>query len=142
MVLLGVFVDDRYCVEPQDTIASALWVTREICSLLGLELEHSKEQPPAPSIAILGAFVQVGEGLLTASITAKRTEDYCASLKGILHRGNLSPAAAAKIRGKLGFSQSLVFGKYGRAMLHAFTTRQYSTMTYNLRTPLLIYYLC
>ena len=38
----------------------------------------------------------------------------------------LSPDAEAKVRGRLGFAQSLLFGEYGRAMLNDFALRQYS----------------
>ena len=47
-------------------------------------------------------------------------------LRGILARDSLTPAAAAKVRGKLGFALSLMFGKFGRALLHEFTARQYT----------------
>ena len=128
MVWLGVFVDDCYCVEPQSTITTALWVTRELCSLLGLELAPDKEQPPTQALTLLGASIQLGDRCVTASLAEKRKTDYTALLKNILRRNSLSPAAAAKIRGKLGFAQSLMFGKYGRALLHEFSARRYSSM--------------
>ena len=128
LVWLGVFVDDCYCVDPQSTIATALWVTRELCSLLGLVLAPDKEQPPTQALTLLGASIQLGRRHVSASLTEKRKTDYVALLKNILRRNSLSPEAAAKIRGKLGFAQSLMFGKYGRAILHEFSARQYSSM--------------
>ena len=109
LVWIGVFVDDCYCVEPQNTIASALWVTRELCALLGLRLEHSKQHLPEAAVNIIGASIHLGADLVTASIAAKRVEDYVGVLKGIIRRNNLSPVAAAKIRGRLGFAQSTLF---------------------------------
>ena len=129
LMRLGVFVDDCYCVESHETIASALWVTRERCSLLGLELERLKEQGPAASIDILEATLQLGGDLVTDSLTKQRTEDYIGLLKGIIRRKNLSPAVAAKVRGKLGFAQSMLFGKYGRPSLYDFAARRYSSLS-------------
>ena len=44
----------------------------------------------------------------------------------MLARRTLSPALAAKIRGKLSFSQSQVYGKCGKAWLCALGRRQYA----------------
>ena len=48
-------------------------------------------------------------------------------LKNVLSTRRLSPASAAKLRGRLGFAQALLFGKFGRAKPHDFTLRQYSS---------------
>ena len=125
-VWLGIFVDDCYCVEPQGTITSSLWVVRELCAILGLELAHAKEKAPCTTIDILGAAIKLTHEDVTAQLTDQRRSDYLTLLRNVLRKNNLSPAAAAKIRGKLGFAQSMLFGKYGRAMLHEFTMRQYS----------------
>ena len=47
-------------------------------------------------------------------------------IKQILSYGQLNPGQAAKLRGRLGFSQSLLFGKMGRALLQPLAQRQYS----------------
>ena len=125
-VWLGIYVGDCFCLEPEDTIDSAINCTRAVCALLGLQLETAKEQGPADSVLLLGAAIQVGQSPITASLPEKKRNDYMAVLRGILAGNSLTPAAAAKVRGKLGFAQPLMFGKFGRAPLHEFLSRQYS----------------
>ena len=47
-------------------------------------------------------------------------------MQEILRVGRVSPAQAAKMRGRLGFTQTLMFGKFGRVQLQPFSNRQYS----------------
>ena len=126
-VWLGIYVGDCFCVEPEHTIASASNCIKAVCALLGLQLEPSKEQTPSDRITLLGAAIQINQTSITASLPEKKQRDYIAVLRGILARNSLTPAAAARVRGKLGFAQSLMFGKYGRALLHEFSARQYTS---------------
>ena len=52
-------------------------------------------------------------------------QEICADLAKALQRRTLTPAEAGKLRGRLGFAQSFMFGKFGRALLAPFTCRQY-----------------
>ena len=47
-------------------------------------------------------------------------------LRQIEDKETLTPARAAKIWGKLGYAQPLIFGRVGRSILAPFTQRQYS----------------
>ena len=94
---IGVFVDDCFRAESQSTIASSLWVVRELCSLLGLELAHPKEQPPCDVIDLLGATVRFGRNEVTAELTKLKRNEYVAFLKNVIRKNNLRPAMAAKI---------------------------------------------
>ena len=136
-VWLGIYVDDCFCVEPEHTIESASNCIKAVCALLGLQLEPSKEQLPSDCIALLGATIQITRTSITASLPEKKRRDYVAMLRGALARNSLSPAAAARLRGKLGFAQSLMFGKFGRALLHEFSARQY-TKAFGPRFPLTV----
>ena len=51
--------------------------------------------------------------------TTERTKTYFGKM-------NVNACPSRKIRGKLGHSQSLRFGRYGRALMAEFPTRQYS----------------
>ena len=93
-----------------------------------MKLEPSKEKPHATSAELLGASVDIGNRHVSAALAAERKTDYVALLRVVLARGALTPAAAPKIRGKLGFAQSLVFGKSGRVMMKDFATLQYSSL--------------
>ena len=55
-----------------------------------------------------------------ASPATKKREASVADLAGIFQVRKLTPSAAEKMRGKLGFAQSCMFGKFGRAMIDPF----------------------
>ena len=98
---LGNFVGDCYCVGPRYTVASSLWVLRELCTLLGIELSHSKEQSPTSTMGILGETIRVGREEVTSELTPQRCSDYLTLRRNVIRKNNLPPAADAKIRGKL-----------------------------------------
>ena len=126
-IWMGIYVDDCSCAEPVDAVQSALHSVLAACILFGLKLEPSKVQPPATSVELLGASIDVGGRQVSAASTSKHKSDYVALLRGVLDLGALTPVAAADIRGKLGFAQSLLFGAFGRAKMQDITTRQYSS---------------
>ena len=125
-VWMGVFVDDCYAIDPDNTAASAFCVMRELCALIGMSLSPDKEQPPCVNISLLGAPIRIGRTEVTSQLTKRKLDDYIAHLKNVIRRDQLSPAASAKVRRKLGFAQSLTFGKFGPALLHESSARQYS----------------
>ena len=63
--------------------------------------------------------------------------DYVAALGIDRARKSLTPAAAAKVRGELGFAQPLMFGKFGRSLLREFSARQYAK-AFGPRFPLTV----
>ena len=63
--------------------------------------------------------------------------DYVAALGIDRARKSLTPAAAAKVRGELGFAQPLMFGKFGRALFREFPASQY-TKAFGARFPLTV----
>ena len=117
-VRLGNYMGDCFCAEPADTIDTASNCIRVLCALLGLQLEPPNEQAPSDTVMPLGASLQIGKRSIAASSPGKKRMGYVAVLRGILARNSLTPAAAAKVRGKLGFAQPLMFGKFGRSLLH------------------------
>ena len=62
----------------------------------------------------------------SARLPGRIRNDIINELRQILTNGAISPAQAAEIRGRLGYSQSLLFSLVGRALLHPLSTRQYS----------------
>ena len=73
----------------------------------------------------MGASIQIRDGAIAETPLEKKRRGYTALICGVLSRKSRHPASAARVRGKLGFAQSLVFGKLGRAMLHELSLRQY-----------------
>ena len=94
--------------------------------MIGLDLEPAVEQKPSDSVTLLGASARIEGSPIVASLPEKKRRGNVALLRGVLGRKSLSPAEAVKVRGKLGFAQYLVFGKFGRALLREFPARQYS----------------
>ena len=125
-VAVCVYVGDVFAVEPLDTVESAHEAFTTLCELLGFALSEGKSQKPTTSIHLLGALVTFNSDHLTACLPPRRKDDLSNDIRQILSYNQLNPSQAAKLRGRLGFSQSLLFGKVGRALLQPITQRQYS----------------
>ena len=125
-VVVAVYVDDVFIIEPEETISSASECFKGACKILGFQLEISKEQAPTKTPSLLGADLSIMSKWITARLPERKRKDLINELNQTLQNGTLTPAQAAKLRGKLGFSQSLMFGRLGRAILAPLSTRQYS----------------
>ena len=125
-VFLAVYIDDCFTVEPAETAHSSLAVVRALNRALGLALAPEKCVYPAETLTLLGDNLTLAEAFVEATLPKRKAKDLMRSLRTTLQRGTLSPAAAAKLRGRLGWAQSLLFGRFGRAMLAPFTNRQYA----------------
>ena len=55
----------------------------------------------------------------------RERDDLIHAIRALLARGGPTPEESANFRGRLGYEQSLVFGRLGRAFLHPLTDRQY-----------------
>ena len=141
-IWIGVYVDDVFCLEPDSTIVSAQLAIKDLCRILGLQLAPDKEIAPTISAMLLGAEVRLSRGFIHATLPPQKVSAILDEILDILKRNTLTPAHASKLRGKLGFAQSLLFGRFGRAMLKPLAERQYSTtrkrapLTTNLRAAL------
>ena len=63
-----------------------------------------------------------------ADVSNVRANELISSLRESLTSYRLSSSAAAKLRGRLGFAQSLLFSRLARATLHPYARRQYSSL--------------
>ena len=123
---MAVFVGDCFLVELAESCASAFGCINEIFLLCGFKLDKGKEHHPSAHILLLGAQISIDRAGLTASVPEDRRNALIAELEKVLKAGTLTPGLAAKIRGKLGFAQSLMYGRYGRVQLQPLTSRQFS----------------
>ena len=130
-VFLAKYVDDCFTTEPAGACHSAFETVKSVCGLLGFPLEDKKEWAPAATINLLGASISFGHEFIEASLPPGRKHALVVDLKAVLSDGKLTPGAAAKLRGRLGYGQSLMFGRMGRAHLAPFTDRQYEKRTWN-----------
>ena len=123
-IYLPVFADDCFCVELADADASAYTCADTVIRMRGFELDKSKT--PSVEIDSLGASLSFRRGSICASLPVSKRDDIIEALGEILRPVYLSPGQAAKIRGRLGFAQSLMFCRFGRVWSQPFTNRQYS----------------
>jgi hypothetical protein len=79
------------------------------------------------------AYLQLGYVLVR--IKEKRRRKLRAELRKVLEDGKMTPAHAARLRGKLYFSTCSSFFGVGRAALQAFTARQYNKHGTSRLTP-------
>jgi len=117
------FYDDKYGFEPVNTLASAQLVAEEVHFMLGARYDAEKLQFSAAPV-ILGVTYDLEEFVLL--IKQDRKEELTDQIQSILDCGVLEPGEAGKLRGKLMFGASQLWGKVGRAFLRVISERQYS----------------
>ena len=125
-LVIGIYVDDVFIIETAGAIHSAYHSFKAVCAILGFQLGTSKQQDPSKTPTLLGAEIAITRKRITARSPERKRKDLANELKQCLPDGHLTPAQAAKLRGRLGFGQSLIFGRLGRALMSAFAQRQYS----------------
>ena len=126
-ITLFVYVDDCFAAEPVSKILSAFKSTRELFALFGPDIEEDKGKKPTTNLTLLGAQIRFPPGWIMETFPMNTRPKYASELRAILARNTLGPAEAAKMRGKLGYAQTLLFGRDGRSPLHPFSDRQYET---------------
>eukprot|EP00435_Cladocopium_sp_Y103_P029098 s1930_g7.t1 len=116
------FYDDKYGFEPAQLAPSAKWIAESVHHWLGAKFDRKKLQlSSAPTI--LGVTYNLAKFQL--EIKPERKEELTAEIDGILSAGLLDPGSAGKLKGKLMFGASQLWGKVGRAFLRVISERQY-----------------
>ena len=72
-------------------------------------------------------------GRIPAKLPISKREDVAKSPGGVAKSGNLRPRVAAKMRGRMGFAQKLMFGKSRTPQLRPIANLQYSGAASGLR---------
>ena len=121
----GCFVDDLYCVIPRAIANEVASMIKEFLSILGFKMDPGKNQGPANIIELLGAWFKIDHETATVKATEKRKKKLVEEISQILTEKKLTPAKAARIRGKLGFFTTLCFGRVGRGAAKPIAERQY-----------------
>ena len=98
------------------------------CELLGFSLTPSKAQGPAKSLRLLGADIARHPGRASDRLPERLRGDLISDFHQVRSYDQINPAQAAKLRGRLGFAQSLLFGRVGRALLQPFADRQHARL--------------
>ena len=69
-------------------------------------------------------------------VAEDRAKHLAKMLEDILHKDALSPGLAGKLWGRLAFSTTQMFGKFGRAKLRPFSRRQHEVRQHRLNPQL------
>ena len=117
------FYDDKYGFESELTCPSAFECAKAVHWWLGARF-HPKKLQICKDPTILGVTYDLNEMVLR--IKKSRKEELIEEIESILRSGVLSPGQAGKLRGKLMFGASQLWGKIGRAFLRSLSERQYS----------------
>ena len=115
--VVKIFADDCFVAEPDATVGPAFSVLLGVCDLLGLVLEHSKTKAPTDRMLLLGADIRISISDVTVTIPDRKRADIATELQMILRKNTLTPADAAKMRGRLGYAQFLVKNSSGGLFL-------------------------
>ena len=120
------FYDDKYGFEPACTIESAHLVAQSVHWWLGAHYDQKKLQL-SRSPTILGVTYDLEKMVLL--IKDSRKAELLEEIDRILDVNSLDPGTAGKLKGKLMFGASQLWGKLGRAFLRAISERQYARST-------------
>ena len=125
-IAIAVYVAHIHCSEPVVTATAAILTVKAVCALLGFILGPKKEASPNSEMPLLGSHVRVTSEYAECVLPDRKRSGILLDLENVLRANRLTPAQAAKLRGRLGFAQSLFFGRVGRALLGPIGDRQYS----------------
>ena len=132
----GAFVDAVYCAEPTSVAASGFWDFKRLAGLLGFPTPDKKDRPPSTNLVLLGALISIDKESFCASARPGGISKICGHIAQALQKNCLTPAAASKIRGRLGFYASLLSGKLGRGTMWPLIARKYRQRGHKLTTEL------
>ena len=117
------FYDDKYGFESINTIESAHLVAQSVHWWLGAHYDQKKLQlSRCPTI--LGVTYDLESMVLV--IKPSRKTELLEEIDRVLKTNLLDPGSAGKLKGKLMFGASQLWGKLGRAFLRSLSERQYA----------------
>eukprot|EP00435_Cladocopium_sp_Y103_P055182 s631_g18.t1 len=117
------FYDDKYGFEPEATCSSAFDVAQKVHWWLGARFDPKKLQMCSDP-TILGVTYDLKT--MHLKIKPARKEELLEEIDAILESQVFPPGQAGKLRGKLMFGASQLWGKIGRAFLRSLSERQYT----------------
>ena len=106
-IYMPIYVDDCFLVEPAETVHSAFECANALNSMCGFEM--GKFTHPAESVVLLGDEILIRPNFASASLPGDKRDALIEDITVIIKSGHLAPGHAAKLRGLLGFAQSLLF---------------------------------
>ena len=117
------FYDDKYGFETIETVASAHQVAQSVHWWLGAAFDQKKLQLTRQPV-VLGVTYNLVEMVL--EIKEDRKKELIEEMEAFIKNDLLDPGSAGKLKGKLMFGASQLWGKVGRAFLRVISERQYA----------------
>ena len=139
------YYDDRWVIEPMETIESAAHTTLDVFQMLGIRVQEEKIQGPPVKFMearkiipkdptavstdpyqnpeLLGVTFDLRN--LKVKIQESRKTKLIAEMEGIISKKTLTAGHASKIKGKLQFATCSLFGRVGRSFMTPLSERQY-----------------
>ena len=117
------FYDDKYGFEIAETVSSAHEIAQLVHWWLGAQFDAKKLQLSRDP-TILGVTYNLEK--LVLEIKESRKQELVEEIESRLDHGLLDPGSAGKLKGKLMFGASQLWGKVGRAFLRPISERQYA----------------
>ena len=122
------FVDDLLSVERLATMFSGYQSWRTFAAICGWDIPDEKSPEPQQFLRTLGAmtdFRRFPIDPIVLSSTEERIKSTLNDLDSVLVTRRLTPAFARKLYGRMQWASATCFGRFGRAMLRAFSRRQH-----------------
>jgi hypothetical protein len=141
LVACDQFYDDVLVVDPTVGLSSAQTSLGFLFRRLGYPFAARKHERLRCANAFLGVVSDLSaapSGTVLLRVKEKRRRKLIQELKDVADKSKLSPAHAARIRGKLYFTTSSAFAGIGRPALQAFTARQYCKSSQSALTGQLV----
>ena len=121
--------NECFAMYPKQTAHNATNAINEFAQLPGIELSPTKTYSPFYTAPLLGDGNTLSHGRRLAEIAPRRAHGVTVPLYEIPKPYKLSPAVAAKLRGRLGCARSLLLSRFAGASMHPFTRKQYKRST-------------
>ena len=135
-IILFCYVDDGFAVEPAECVDSAYSCILFLTRILGFNLAPDKLVPPTSDLDLLGANIRIEKNRTVIAYPEEKRKKTRTLIRHHLKTARMSSADAATIRGKLGFTQQLCQGRFGKIMIRELAKKQYSSIPSNkLRKP-------
>ena len=128
-------VDDLLSVERATTMLSGFQAWRALALCCGWDVPDAKSPPPQSCLRTLGAITDLSlfpSGPIRLRSSEDRVKATLRNLNLILDSRRLSPAEAGKLYRRMQWASSTCFGRFGRAMLRAFSRRQHEPGRFNI----------
>ena len=113
------YFDDFGFLTPSGMAGEAMRVVSEFCQILNIRLKLPKSEfgPDLNFLGLRGIFPSIKNGMnLQVMLPEEKAEKWALIIKNIIEQRTVSATELESLIGKLGFSQTQLFGKFSRAM--------------------------